>query len=73
VDGRLYTVDSTQGKDEGTDILEHELPAWVLEFLLSNTVGGVVGDDGPTNWQKFSFMWCLGGDLIPQGSFLNLK
>jgi WD repeat-containing protein 48 len=50
---RLY---STQAEDEDTNILEHEHPAWVLGFLLSNTVGGVVNDGGPTNWQKFNFM-----------------
>jgi hypothetical protein len=33
---------STQAEDEDIDTLEHELPGWVLEFLLRNTVGGVV-------------------------------
>jgi hypothetical protein len=28
----------------------------MLEFLLSNTVGGVVGGGDPINGQKFSFL-----------------
>jgi WD repeat-containing protein 48 len=47
---------STQAEDEDIDILEHELPEWILEFLLVNTVGNVVGGGGPANGQKFSFM-----------------
>lgn len=47
---------STQTEDEDIDILEQELPAWVLEFLLSNKIGGVVGGGGSPNGQKFSFM-----------------
>jgi WD repeat-containing protein 48 len=42
---------STQAEDEDLDILERELPEWVLRFLLVNTVGG----GGPANGQKFSF------------------
>jgi len=44
--------------------LEQELPGWVIEFLLSNRVGGVLGGAGPSTNQKLSFMvipW-KGGD-----------
>lgn len=47
---------STQAEDEDIAILEHELPGWVLEFLLANTVDGVVSGGGPNSAQKFSFM-----------------
>jgi hypothetical protein len=40
---------STPAEDEDIDVLEHEIPGWVLEFLLSNTARGVVDGGGPTN------------------------
>jgi WD repeat-containing protein 48 len=36
--------------------LERELPEWVLEFLLANTVNGIVGGGGVGHSQKFSFL-----------------
>jgi WD repeat-containing protein 48 len=55
---------STQSEPEDVDILEQELPGWVLEFLLNNKAAGVVGGGGPGGNQKFNFMvvpW-KGGD-----------
>ena len=36
--------------------LEREVPEWLLEFLLVNTVNGVVGGGGVGHSQKFSFL-----------------
>ncbi|PVG01194.1 hypothetical protein CPB86DRAFT_805384 [Serendipita vermifera] len=47
---------STQAEEEDIDCLEHELPEWLLEFLLNNKVNGEVGGGGPSGAQKISFM-----------------
>lgn len=47
---------STQSELEDVEILEHELPDWILEFLLNNKVAGVVGGGGPGGTHKFNFM-----------------
>jgi hypothetical protein len=36
--------------------LKRETPDWVLEFLLANTVTGIVGGGGVGHSQKFSFL-----------------
>ena len=47
---------STQSEPEDVEILEQELPEWILEFLLNNKVGGVVGGGGPGTGHKFNFL-----------------
>jgi WD repeat-containing protein 48 len=47
---------ATQGEEEDIDCLEHEIPGWILEFLLNNKVNGEVGGGGPSGSQKISFM-----------------
>jgi hypothetical protein len=45
-----------QASEEDMTALEHEVPEWVLEFLLANTVNGIVGGGGVGHSQKFSFL-----------------
>jgi len=45
-----------QASEEGMVALEREVPEWVLEFLLANTVNGIVGGGGVGHSQKFSFL-----------------
>ncbi|CAG7850929.1 WD repeat-containing protein 48 homolog [Serendipita indica DSM 11827] len=47
---------ATQPQNEDLGALEMELPAWILEFLLNNKVGGVVGGGSPAAAQKLGFM-----------------
>lgn len=45
-----------QASEEDMIALEREVPEWVLEFLLANTVNGIVGGGGVGHSQKFSFL-----------------
>ena len=45
-----------QASEEDMNALEREVPEWVLEFLLANTVNGIVGGGGVGHSQKFSFL-----------------
>lgn len=45
-----------QTSEEDMISLEREVPEWLLEFLLANTVNGIVGGGGVGHSQKFSFL-----------------
>jgi len=45
-----------QTSEEDMIALGRDMPEWVLEFLLANTVNGVVGGGGVGHSQKFSFL-----------------
>lgn len=45
-----------QASKEDMISLEREMPEWLLEFLLANTVNGIVGGGGVGHSQKFSFL-----------------
>lgn len=45
-----------QASEQDMTALEREVPEWVLEFLLANTVNGIVGGGGVGHSQKFSFL-----------------
>ena len=47
---------ATQPQNEDLGALEMELPAWIIEFLLNNKVGGTVGGGSSAATQKFAFM-----------------
>ncbi len=45
-----------QASEKDMISLGREVPEWVLEFLLANTVNGIVGGGGVGHTQKFSFL-----------------
>ena len=45
-----------QISEEDMIALEREVPEWLLEFLLANTVNGIIGGGGVGHSQKFSFL-----------------
>ena len=49
----LYGMQASEGD---MTALKRETPDWVLEFLLANTVTGIVGGGGVGHSQKFSFL-----------------
>ena len=49
----LYGMQASEGD---MIALKRETPDWVLEFLLANTVTGIVGGGGVGHSQKFSFL-----------------